>query len=77
LSINNQKQNNKMVNNAVAIPFIGRLYHTSWAKNRGFVWKLISFNVDKNEAVLMTPKTKRVLTTKLDSLRDINKYLIN
>jgi hypothetical protein len=53
---------------------IGRKYHVSWAKNRGYVWKLVSFNVDTNKAVLETPNTKKQLTTELTSLRNINKF---
>lgn len=54
---------------------VGRLYHCSWASNRGFVWRLISFNKDTNTAEMMTPKTKKKLTTQLDSLRNTNKNL--
>jgi hypothetical protein len=54
---------------------IGRKYHCSWATSRGFVWVLISFDTDKDEAVIQTPKTKKKLTTQLSSLRNINKYL--
>jgi len=54
---------------------IGRKYHCSWAKARGFVWVLISFDTEKDEAVIQTPKTKKKLTTQLSSLRNINKYL--
>jgi hypothetical protein len=54
---------------------IGRLYHCSWAKNRGFVWKLVAFDQEKNEAHLITPKTHKSLKTQLSSLRDTNKNL--
>jgi hypothetical protein len=52
---------------------IGRKYHCSWAKNKGYVWRLISFDESKNEAVLETPKTKKRLTTQLSALYNINK----
>ena len=54
---------------------IGRSYHTSWAKNRGYVWQLLSFDESKNVAELETPKTKKRLTTQLSSLRDTNKII--
>ncbi len=54
---------------------IGRPYHCSWAKNRGFVWILESFNESKNVAKLYTPKTNKELTTQLSSLRDVNKTI--
>lgn len=47
---------------------IGRLYHTSWARNRGYVWRLVSYS--GSIAVLETPKTRRRLETPLDTLRD-------
>ena len=52
---------------------IGRKYHCSWAKNRGYVWRLVSFDKANDKAVLITPKTKKIMETKLSSLRDINK----
>ena len=54
---------------------IGRKYHCSWAKNRGYVWILTAFNIENNAAELMTPKTKKKIKTELSSLRNINKYL--
>lgn len=51
----------------------GRLYHCKWAKSKGFVWKLISFDVATNTAVMETPKTKKRLTTQLDSLYNTNR----
>lgn len=53
---------------------IGRKYHCSWAKNRGMVWVLMGFDKEKDEAILMTPRTRKELKTKLSSLRNINKY---
>ncbi len=57
-------------------PVIGRLYHCSWAKNTRYVWRLVSFDETKDVANLITPKTKKPLTTKLTALRDVNKTKI-
>lgn len=53
---------------------IGRKYHLSWAKNRGYVWVLISFNAETNFALLETPKTHKQLRAKLSDLTNINKH---
>lgn len=50
---------------------IGRLYHTSWARSRAYVWRLVSYD-EHGLAVMETPKTRRRLTTTLNSLRDTN-----
>lgn len=50
---------------------IGDKYHCSWATSNKLVWILISIN--NNIATLQTPKTKRILTTNINSLRVINK----
>lgn len=55
---------------------IGRRYHCSWAKKRGFVWVLVSFDINKDIAHMITPKTKKKMTTQLSSLRDINKIVL-
>lgn len=55
---------------------IGRKYHCSWAKSRGMVWRLISYNETTNEATLKTPRTKKTIVTQLSSLRDINKTIL-
>jgi hypothetical protein len=55
---------------------IGRLYHCDWASNRGFVWRLIAFDADRDYAKLETPKTRKWLDTKLSSLRDTNKTIL-
>ena len=54
---------------------IGRKYHVSWAKSRGMVWILKAIDKDKKQAMLQTPKTKKIVYTQLDSLRDINRYI--
>jgi hypothetical protein len=54
---------------------IGRKYHCNWAKSRGLVWILVSFDEAKDEAIMRTPSTRRPMTTKLSSLRDINKFI--
>jgi hypothetical protein len=52
---------------------IGRKYHCTWAKNRGFVWVLMSYDVATDTAYMQTPKTKKPMKTQLSSLREINK----
>ena len=52
----------------------GRKYHLSWAYSNKLVWKLISFDIEKNEAVLETPRTKKRISTQLSALININKY---
>lgn len=53
----------------------GRLYHCSWAKKKGFVWKLISHDEEKDEALMETPKSKKRMVTQLSSLRNVNKNI--
>lgn len=55
---------------------IGRKYHCDWAYNKKYVWRLIGYNIENNLATLETPKTKKILITKLSSLYDINKNLV-
>ncbi len=50
---------------------IGDKYHCNWATNNKLVWILLS--IHDNIATLQTPKTKRILTTNINSLRVINK----
>jgi hypothetical protein len=54
-------------------PVIGRHYHISWAKKIAMVWKLISFDKDKDQCILET-KTKKIVTCKIHQLRNTNKY---
>lgn len=65
------KGKNSQVKNYV----IGRKYHCNWAYSRGMVWRLVSFNVELNEAFIVTPKTGKHIKTQLNSLRNINKYI--
>lgn len=51
----------------VKIPVIGSLYHLSWARKRGMVWRLVS--IDGEYAVLKTPVTNKEIRSKLDTLR--------
>lgn len=53
---------------------IGRMYHCTWSFSSAFVWVLKSFDESKNVAVMETPKSKKPITTQLDSLRNINRY---
>lgn len=62
------------MNETPDVYIIGRKYHTTWARERGMVWVLISFDRTKNQAVLETPKTKKRFTTQLNSLQDINYF---
>ncbi len=50
---------------------LGDKYHCHWAKNNKLVWILLSINNDI--ATLQTPRTKKILTTNINSLRVINK----
>lgn len=51
---------------------IGRKYHCDWAYSKKCVWRLIGYNADTNLATLETPRTRKILVTKLSSLYDIN-----
>lgn len=48
-------------------PKIGAKYHLSWAKSHGMIWVLMA--IEGDVAVMRTPKTKKVLRTKLTDLR--------
>jgi len=52
-------------------PKIGAKYHLSWAKKHGMVWVLTA--IDGDIAIMRTPKTKRVLRTKLSDLRHMRR----
>ena len=52
---------------------VGRKYHCSWAKSRGFVWFLVE-GLPNGKVVLETPRTRKRLITDAASLRNINKY---
>jgi len=53
---------------------IGDKYHCNWATSNKLVWVLISIN--NNIATLQTPRTKRILTTNINSLRVTNKVAL-
>ena len=48
---------------------IGAMYTTSWANNSALKWQLKSYN--GNNAILVTPKSKRELECKLTDLREV------
>ena len=50
---------------------IGNKYNCSWASSKDMVWVLI--HTYYNTATLQTPKTKRIITTNMNSLRLTNK----
>jgi hypothetical protein len=54
---------------------IGRSYHLSWAKKRGMVWILTSVNQTTGQITLKTPKTGKLLKSKIDDLRNVNEFL--
>jgi len=56
---------------AVDSPKIGEKYHLSWAKKNGMVWKLLSINGD--DVTMITPKTGKILRSKLKDLRHLRK----
>lgn len=56
-------------------PVIGYNYHISWARKKGMVWKLVSF--DETTAYLVTPKTHKPIKCKLSELRETNKRAFN
>jgi len=56
---------------AVDSPKIGEKYHLSWAKKNGMVWVLTS--IIGNDAIMMTPKTKKILRAKVSELRHLRK----
>ena len=53
---------------------IGDKYHCSWATNNKLVWVLLS--IHNNIATIQTPKTKRIITTNINSLRVTNKVAL-
>ncbi len=52
-------------------PRIGEKYHLSWAKSHGMVWKLKA--IEGDEVILETPRTKKILKSKLSDLREIRR----
>jgi hypothetical protein len=51
---------------------IGQKYHCTWASSSAMVWILIGIS-NNNQAILQTPKTKRIVYTHINNLRLINK----
>lgn len=54
---------------------VGTKYHTTWASSKGMVWFLKGIS-QNNQAILETPKTKRVIQTHVNHLRHINKNVL-
>jgi ferredoxin-fold anticodon binding domain-containing protein len=50
---------------------IGQKYHCSWANSKGMVWVLK--NINGNQAILETPRTKKEIQTNVNHLRLLNK----
>lgn len=48
-------------------PKIGARYHLSWARSHGMIWVLTA--IDGETAIMRTPKTKKILKTKVADLR--------
>lgn len=51
---------------------VGTKYHCTWASNRGMVWVLKGWS-QNDQAILETPRTKKIIYTHKDNLRLINK----
>ena len=51
---------------------IGTKYHVTWASHPGMVWVLKGIS-NNNQAVLETPRTKKIMFTHVHNLRHINK----
>ena len=51
---------------------IGDKYHCSWATSNKLVWILTGIS-NNNQAILQTPRTKRIITTNINNLRVTNK----
>jgi len=41
-----------------SIPVIGMLYHVSWSSSKAVVGKCMSIDLDRNEVILRSPKSK-------------------
>ncbi len=46
----------------------GIKYHCSWASSPGMTWILIGIS-NNNQAILQTPRTKRIIYTNVNNLR--------
>lgn len=51
---------------------VGTKYHCSWAFSKGMVWILKGIS-QNNQAILETPRTKKIIHTHVHNLRHINK----
>jgi hypothetical protein len=51
---------------------IGTKYHCTWASSKGMVWILKGIS-QNNQAILETPRTKKIIYTHVNNLRHINK----
>lgn len=51
---------------------VGTKYHCTWASKPGMVWVLKGIS-QNNQAILETPRTKKIIYTHVHNLRHINK----
>jgi hypothetical protein len=51
---------------------IGTKYHVTWASKPGMVWVLKGIS-QNNQAILETPRSKKIIHTHVHNLRHINK----
>ncbi len=51
---------------------VGTKYHCSWATSKGMVWILKGIS-NAGQAILETPKSKKIIYTHINNLRHINK----
>ena len=51
---------------------VGTKYHCTWASHTGMVWVLKGIS-NNNQAVLETPRSKKIIHTHVHNLRHINK----
>ncbi len=51
---------------------VGTKYHVTWASHPGMVWVLKGIS-QNNQAILETPRSKKIIHTHVHNLRHINK----
>ena len=51
---------------------VGTKYHCTWASSKGMVWVLKGIS-QNNQAILETPRSKKIIHTHVHNLRHINK----
>lgn len=51
---------------------VGTKYHVTWASSKSMVWVLKGIS-QNNQAILETPRTKKIIHTHVHNLRHINK----